>query len=132
MASNQFNWRSLRLVCAVLAGGLTLPLASLAADSKASTPPLSLTGGEGVNYQCGKLKKVVARYYNLSDGSLGFVKLIINGEEFTLAQGMAASGVRYVDTTTYEWWTKADEASLQDLRQKKSASILCKEVVAKP
>lgn len=131
MASNQSGWRGVRLVCVVLAGGLAWPLASLAADSKGPAPPLSLTGGEVVNYQCGKLKKVVARYYNLSDGSLGFVKLIINGEEFTLAQGMAASGVRYVDTMSYEWWTKGDEASLQDLRQKKAASITCKEMVGK-
>lgn len=130
MASNQSGGRGKRLVYAVLAVALAWPLASLAADAKA--PALGVTGGAAVNYQCGKLKKVVARYYDLSDGSLGFVKLTINGEEFTLAQGMAASGVRYVNEMSYEWWTKGNEASLQDLRQKKAANIVCKEIPAKP
>ena len=104
-------------------------LASMSANAADSKPgPLTVVGGEPVVYQCGKLKKVVARYYDLSDGSLGFVKLTVNEAEFTLPQVMAASGIRYMNELSYEWWSKGGEAWLKDVSKKKGLDVACKEV----
>lgn len=53
-----------------------------------------------------------AKFYSLSDRSLYFVKLQVEGEEpLTLTRAISASGERYVDSTQrIEFWTKSDWA----------------------
>lgn len=50
-----------------------------------------------------------AKFYSLSDQSLYFVKLQVEGEEpLTLTRAISASGERYVDSTQrIEFWTKS-------------------------
>lgn len=53
-----------------------------------------------------------AKFYSLSDQSLYFVKLQVEGEQpLTLTRAISASGERYVDSTQrIEFWTKSDWA----------------------
>jgi membrane-bound inhibitor of C-type lysozyme len=72
---------------------------------------LSVRGGEPVVYQCEDGKQLIARYYTLSDRSLGFVKLVMpDGREFTLPNVVSASGARYTDDRELVWWIKGDSA----------------------
>ncbi|MEN9868810.1 MAG: Membrane-bound lysozyme-inhibitor of c-type lysozyme [Pseudomonadota bacterium] len=103
--------------------GLILACALLAAPA-----PGLATGA--ISYQCGKLKTVVARYMEEVGQQAAYVQLDIGKQQFKLPQASAASGVRYTDGKTWEWWTKGEEASLTNLAKKHSAFIICKEKTA--
>lgn len=93
---------------------------------------LKVTGGQTVSYFCDNGKKLAARYYNLSDNSLSFVKLTLNEKIYTLPQVVSASGVRYTDEHQVEWWSKADKAMLdEDVTDDKSKLVECAESTAK-
>lgn len=93
---------------------------------------LKVTGGETVSYFCDNGKKMAARYYNLSDNSLSFVKLTLNGKIYTLPQLVSASGARYTDERQVEWWVKGDKALLdEDVADDKSKLVECAEATAK-
>jgi membrane-bound inhibitor of C-type lysozyme len=109
------------------------------AFAKIRSTELGLAGGKPFSYQCDNGKKVIARYYNLSDNSLSFVKLTLDGKEYTLPQVMSASGVRYTDEHKIEWWTKNGATLDEDVADDKSKLAACAEatvkkaeVVAKP
>jgi membrane-bound inhibitor of C-type lysozyme len=66
---------------------------------------------ERVTYRCEQGERITARYFSLSDNSLGFVKVLLpDGQEVTLPQALSASGVRYTDEREWVWWTKGDAA----------------------
>lgn len=72
---------------------------------------LTIRGGDPVAYQCANGERIVARYYSLSDKSLGFVKLCLaDGTEYTLPQVVSGSGARYSDDRDMVWWTKGETA----------------------
>lgn len=97
----------------------------------AASPKLSLSSPETSTYQCNDGSKVKATYYNLSDNSLSFVKLTLDGEVYTLPQMVSASGVRYTDEHKIEWFTKGDTALLnKDVNNKKSVDIECKKMAS--
>jgi len=75
---------------------------------------LAVRGGEPVTYQCENGIQIVARYFSLSDSSLGFVKLQMpGGREYTLPNVVSASGARYTDDRELVWWIKGDSAFVQ-------------------
>lgn len=60
-------------------------------------------------------ESIGARYYELSDGSLSFVKLRLpRGQQATLPNVMSASGAKYSDDRHYIWWTKGNTAFLEE------------------
>ncbi len=75
---------------------------------------LTIQGGEPVLYECESGKRIVARYYALSDGSLRFVKLRMPDDgEYTLPNVVSASGARYTDDRELVWWIKGDSAFVE-------------------
>jgi membrane-bound inhibitor of C-type lysozyme len=114
----------------VIATSLSLAISQFGyAATKAAK--LKVTGGQTVSYFCDNGKKLAARYYNLSDNSLSFVKLTLNDKVYTLPQAVSASGVRYTDGHTVEWWSKADKAMLdEDVADDKSKLVECAEATA--
>ena len=81
---------------------------------------VTLKPGETVTYQCGDITFVKARYYQLSDGSLSFVRLSFPraGQHYTLPQLVSASGARYSDDREISWWIKGDTASIEQRNEK--------------
>ncbi len=72
---------------------------------------LTVSGGMAVKYACENGDRVLATYYQLSDGSLSFVKVRMpDGKEYTLPQVLSASGARYTDERELVWWIKGDSA----------------------
>ncbi|SJM91682.1 conserved hypothetical protein [Crenothrix polyspora] len=115
----------------VIAMGLLLGISQLGYAATKATK-LKVTGGQTVSYFCDNGKKLAARYYNLSDNSLSFVKLTLNGKIYTLPQVVSASGVRYTDEHMVEWWSKGDKAMLdEDVTDAKSKLVECAEATAK-
>ncbi len=99
---------SLVRYCVVLCGAAVLACAS------PGRPRLSLRGGEPVVYRCASGCRILARYYTLSDNSLGFVKLTLpGGKEYTLPNVVSVSGARYTDDRELVWWVKGDSAFVQ-------------------
>jgi membrane-bound inhibitor of C-type lysozyme len=96
----------------ILGVALALGVSQALADKIA--PTLHAAGGNAITYHCDKAKTVIARYYNLSDGSLSFVKLSLNGKVYTLPQVVSGSGARYTSEHDVEWWTKGDGALLNE------------------
>ena len=91
----------------------TVPSSSTAPVLRAAK--LRVSGGEPVLYDCGGGRRITARYYSLSDGSLAFVKLILpDGTLITLPNLGSASGARYSDDMHYVWWTKGEGAFLEE------------------
>ncbi|MGL5304192.1 MAG: MliC family protein [Aeromonas sp.] len=90
---------------------VTLSLAVLAGCTEHSA--LTVTGGEPIRYLC-EQHKIEVRYFDLSDQSLGFIKLALpNGQHYTLPQAMAASGARYTDDRAARWWSKGREGFVE-------------------
>jgi CubicO group peptidase (beta-lactamase class C family) len=71
----------------------------------------AVTAGKAVPYLCGNGDRVIATYYDLSDGSLPFVKVRLpEGRVYTLPRALSASGSRYTDDIELVWWIKGDTA----------------------
>jgi membrane-bound inhibitor of C-type lysozyme len=115
----------------VIATGLLLGISQFGyAATKAAK--LKVTGGQTVSYFCDNGKKMAARYYKLSDNSLSFVKLTLNEKVYTLPQVVSASGIRYTDEHTVEWWSKGDKAILdENVTDDKSKLVECAEATVK-
>ena len=69
-------------------------------------------GGNVVEYRCAGGETALARYYQLADDSLHFVRLEISGTTYALPQVMSGSGARYTDERDLVWWIKGDSARL--------------------
>lgn len=75
---------------------------------------LTVRGGKIVTYGCENGDRIVARYYSLSDESLGFVKVLMpDGREHTLPRVLSGSGARYTDDVELVWWIKGDSALVE-------------------
>lgn len=74
-----------------------------------------------------------AVYHRLSDDSRAFVKLTLDGREFTPPNVISASGSRYSDLAMLEWWTKGGGATLnRDVSAGKPTNVECGEVAVTP
>lgn len=75
---------------------------------------LTIDGGNPIVYRCENNDQITARYYNISDKSLHFVKVLLPGDtEYTLPCVLSASGARYTDDREIVWWTKGSFAFLE-------------------
>ena len=63
-------------------------------------------------YQNSEGKILEAVFYSLSDHSLNFVKVTYDEKQYTLPQLVSASGARYSDEFSMEFWIKGDSASV--------------------
>jgi membrane-bound inhibitor of C-type lysozyme len=94
--------------------GMALALAFASGCAGVHRNPLTLQGGEPVLYACENGNRIEARYYTLSDRSLGFVKLRMpDGREYTLPNLVSASGARFTDERELVWWIKGDSAFVE-------------------
>ncbi len=58
-------------------------------------------------------EEAVATSYLLSDSTLYFVKLLLNGVDHTMPRTVSGSGVRYSDGMNLTWWEHSDSAMVQ-------------------
>jgi len=80
---------------------------------KSNKESLTVSIGKEYVYQCTDGSVVIARFGELSDKSLNFVKMIIDsGEEYTLPQLVSASGARYSDERSLEFWIKGNRVTI--------------------
>jgi len=63
-------------------------------------------------YQNSEGKILEAVFYSLSDNSLNFVRVTYDEKQYTLPQLVSASGARYSDEFSMEFWIKGDSASV--------------------
>jgi len=63
-------------------------------------------------YQNSEGKKMEAVFYSLSDNSLNFVRVTYDEKHYTLPQLVSASGARYSDEFSMEFWVKGNTASV--------------------
>lgn len=61
-------------------------------------------------YENAEGKKLQVVFYSLSDNSLNFVKINYDEKQYTLPQLISASGARYSDEFSMEFWVKGNEA----------------------
>ncbi|HOI73472.1 MAG TPA: MliC family protein [Syntrophales bacterium] len=95
----------------IVIGALALVLVCGNALAGPGPGRLTVSGGMAVRYACENGDRVLATYYQLSDGSLSFVKVRMpDGKVYTLPQALSASGSRYTDDRELVWWTKGDLA----------------------
>ena len=88
-------------------------LLTAASCSKPAESGLKVIKTSEALYKCSDGSSIKTAYYALSDNSLNFVKIFLNNsEEYTLPQLVSASGARYSDEHTLEFWIKGDSASL--------------------
>ncbi|MBK2027627.1 MliC family protein [Allofrancisella guangzhouensis] len=59
-----------------------------------------------------KKEKIIVTFYSLSDKSLSFIKLIYQGEEYTLPQVVSADGARFADGRDICIWFKGSNLYL--------------------
>jgi membrane-bound inhibitor of C-type lysozyme len=82
------------------------------AEAKKPQNPLSVLLQSAVSYQCADKTKLSVRYYTLSDKSLEFVKVSLNGKTHTLPQAVSGSGIKYSDDLYLTWWAKGDSGTV--------------------
>ena len=63
-------------------------------------------------YKNSEGKILEAVFYSLSDNSLNFVRVTYDEKQYTLPQLVSASGARYSDEFSMEFWIKGDSASV--------------------
>lgn len=99
------------LIFSAIVVTMGIPLTSC---SGAKQGKLTVVGGKTITYQCDTGETITARYFELSDKSLEFVKLQMpDGKAHTLPLALSASGARYTDDRELVWWTKGDTAFAQ-------------------
>ncbi|QTQ13404.1 MliC family protein [Treponema parvum] len=70
-----------------------------------------VTGSE--EYVSASGKKLSVKFYSLSDQSLDFIKVQdAEGNKFTCAHVISASGARYSNEISHEFWFKGDSLSV--------------------
>ena len=76
--------------------------------------PLGVILQAFANYQCADKTLLNVRYYVLSDKSLTFVKVNLNGKIYTLPQAVSGSGAKYSDDMYLTWWNKGNEGTVYE------------------
>jgi membrane-bound inhibitor of C-type lysozyme len=83
-----------------------------------SIESISAIVGKEYIYLCTDGSIVKARFGELSDKSLSFVKIKMdNGKEYTLPQLVSASGARYSDERELEFWIKGDRVTISKMNE---------------
>ncbi len=92
------------------------------AQAKKMPLPLGVILQASASYQCADKTRLDVRYYSLSDDSLGFVKVKLNGKTYTLPQAVSASGAKYSDDRYVTWWTKGDAGTVYEQNEEPEES----------
>jgi membrane-bound inhibitor of C-type lysozyme len=101
----------------ILVGSVLMLLMSIGCQRK-STGSISVVVGKEYTYQCTDGSVVKARFGELSDKSLGFVKIRMeDGKEYTLPQLVSASGARYSDEHELEFWIKGNQVTISKMNE---------------
>lgn len=74
-----------------------------------------------VQYRCDDGTRIRARYYNSPDNQLAIVP--VEGKPLVFVNVLSGSGARYAHGR-HIWWTRGDEAFLQDVTQGDNAAPL--------
>lgn len=106
-----------------------LPCAALLAATAFAAPAQARPGIDGVrfdppntvHYRCDGDKRLTARYFNSADNQIAILRL--DGKPLLFVTVLSASGARYAHGK-YVWWTKGDDAMLQDFTQGEHAPPL--------
>jgi membrane-bound inhibitor of C-type lysozyme len=78
-----------------------------------------------VEFICSDESKIEARFYTLTDNSLNFVKVkMVDGKEYTLPQVIAASGARYSDEYSLQFWIKGNSMTLYKMNEEREWEII--------
>lgn len=99
-----------------------MPCAALVAATAFAAPAQARPGIDGVrfdapvtvHYRCDDDKRLTARYFNSRDNQIAILRL--DGKPLLFVTVLSASGARYAHGQ-YVWWTKGDDAMLQDFTQ---------------
>jgi membrane-bound inhibitor of C-type lysozyme len=76
-------------------------------------------------YVCSDGSKINVRFYTLTDKSLNFVKVkMVDGKEYTLPQVIAASGARYSDEYSLQFWIKGNSMTLYKMNEEREWEII--------
>ena len=86
---------------------------------------LNLELTQEVEYICSDESKINVRFYTLTDNSLYFVKVkMVDGKEYTLPQVIAASGARYSDEYSLQFWIKGNSMTLYKMNEEREWRII--------
>jgi len=86
---------------------------------------LNLELTQEVEYICSDESKINVRFYTLTDNSLYFVKVkMVDGKEYTLPQVIAASGARYSDEYSLQFWIKGKSMTLYTMNEEREWEII--------
>ncbi len=103
---------------------LIILLASCAIEKHGT---LTVLVGNPCTYHCTDGSTVTARFCTLSDKSLEFVKITFDdGSEYTLPRLVAASGVRYTDEFTFQFWVKGSGVTIWKMNEQGSWELFKK------
>ena len=102
------------MAVAALIAALPLPdaLSATTAMSALHIPDVFAYEELRIIYRCAGDVRLPVRYLNTNAGALAYLRA--GGKKRLFVSVMAASGVKYV-SDRYVWWTKGDEAFLEDV-----------------
>ncbi len=103
-----------------------MPCAALIAAVSFTAPAQARPGIDGVRfdppvtvrYRCDEGKQLTARYFNSPDNQIAILRL--DGKPLLFVTVLSASGARYAHGQ-HVWWTRGDDAMLQDITQGENA-----------
>jgi membrane-bound inhibitor of C-type lysozyme len=110
-------------------GVILLVLAFIGCSTKAKEK-LNVELIQQVEYQCSDESIINASIYKLTDNSLYFIKVkLMDGKEYTLPQVIAASGVRYSDEYSIQFWIKGNRMTLYTMNEERQWDIVKEGIV---
>lgn len=93
-------------------GLLAAACVSMAAQARPAIDGVRFDAPVTVHYRCDAGKQITARYFNSPDNQIAILRL--DGKPLLFVTVLGASGARYAHGQ-HIWWTKGNEAMLQDL-----------------
>jgi membrane-bound inhibitor of C-type lysozyme len=109
----------------VIAIALILLIIAFTGCSTIAKEKLNVELTQEEEYLCSDESKIEARFYTLTDNSLKFVKVkMVEGKEYTLPQVIAASGARYSDEYSLQFWIKGNSMTLYKMNEEREWEIV--------
>jgi membrane-bound inhibitor of C-type lysozyme len=109
----------------VIAIAVILLIIAFTGCSTIAKEKLTVELTQEVEYICSDESKIEARFYTLTDNSLNFVKVkMVDGKEYTLPQVIAASGARYSDEYSLQFWIKGNSMTLYKMNEEREWEII--------
>ena len=109
----------------VIAIAIILLVIAFTGCSTIAKEKLNVELTQEVEYLCSDESKIDVRFYALTDNSLNFVKVnMVDGNEYTLPQVIAASGARYSDEYSLQFWIKGNAMTLYKMNEEREWEIV--------